>query len=48
MLESWTPGEAMVLVRNPDYWGEQSFFDSVSFRPVPEATVRSTLRFTVR
>ncbi len=42
MVESWTPGEAMVLVRNPDYWGEQPTIERVSFRPVPEAAVRST------
>ena len=42
MVESWTPGEAMVLVRNPDYWGDAPYFESVSFRPVPDSTVRTT------
>jgi peptide/nickel transport system substrate-binding protein len=42
MVESWTPGEALVLVRNPDYWGDEPYFERVSFRPVPEAAVRST------
>lgn len=42
MLESWTVGEAMVLVRNPDYWGEQPYFSRVTFRPVPDSTVRTT------
>ncbi len=41
-VESWTPGEAMVLVRNPDYWGDAPYFERVSFRTVPEAAVRST------
>jgi peptide/nickel transport system substrate-binding protein len=41
-VESWTPGEAMELVRNPDYWGDAPYFDKVSYRPVPEAAVRST------
>jgi peptide/nickel transport system substrate-binding protein len=42
MVESWTPGEAMVLVRNPTYWAAAPYFERVRFRPVPEATVRST------
>jgi peptide/nickel transport system substrate-binding protein len=42
VLESWTPGEAMVLVRNEEYWGDAPFFERVTFRPVPEAAVRST------
>jgi peptide/nickel transport system substrate-binding protein len=42
MVESWTPGEAMVLARNPDYWGDEPYFEKVSFRPVADATVRST------
>jgi peptide/nickel transport system substrate-binding protein len=41
-VESWTPGEAMVLVRNPDYWGDEPYLERVTFRPVPEAAVRST------
>jgi peptide/nickel transport system substrate-binding protein len=42
MVESWTIGEAIVLVKNPDYWGDEPYFDSVSFRPVPDPSVRST------
>lgn len=42
MVESWTPGEAMVLVANPDYWGDEPYFQRVTFRPVPESSVRST------
>ena len=42
ILESWTVGEAIILVKNPDYWGEEPFFDRVIYRPVPEPSVRST------
>ena len=42
MVESWAPGEAMVLVRNPDYWGDAPYFEKVSFRPVPDSAVRTT------
>jgi peptide/nickel transport system substrate-binding protein len=42
MLESWTPGEAIVLTRNPDYWGDAPYFDTVTYRTVPDATVRTT------
>jgi peptide/nickel transport system substrate-binding protein len=42
MLESWTVGEAIILVKNPDYWGDEPYFDRVIYRPVPEASVRST------
>jgi peptide/nickel transport system substrate-binding protein len=41
-LESWTPGEALVLARNPDYWGDAPAFARVTFRPVPDPTVRTT------
>ncbi len=42
MVESWTPGEQMVMVANPDYWGDAPFFDRVIWRPVPEEAVRTT------
>ena len=41
-LESWTPGEALVLVRNDEYWGDAPFFERVTFRTVPDPTVRTT------
>src|SRR5258707_1523784 len=42
MVDSWTVGEALVLVSNPKYWGGEPFFKKVTFRPVAEPTVRST------
>lgn len=42
MVESWSPGEAMVLVRNSDYWSDAPYFEKVSFRPVPDSAVRTT------
>lgn len=41
-VESWSPGEAMVLVRNPDYWAGEPYFEKVSFRPVEDSAVRTT------
>jgi peptide/nickel transport system substrate-binding protein len=42
VLDAWTPGEHLVLVRNQSYWGDAPYFDKVTFRPVPDATVRTT------
>lgn len=39
-LESWTPGEETVLVRNEDYWGEAPLLERVVFREVPEDSTR--------
>lgn len=40
LLESWTPQEESVLVRNPDYWGEQPYFDRVIIVNLPEAATQ--------
>lgn len=40
ILESWTPQEETVLVRNPDYWGEQPFFDRIIIVNIPEAATQ--------
>ena len=40
ILESWTPQEETVLVRNPDYWGEPVFFDRVIIVNIPEAATQ--------
>jgi len=42
-VESWTPGEEMVLVRNPNYWGDPPKVDRVIYRAVPEASNRVAL-----
>jgi peptide/nickel transport system substrate-binding protein len=39
-LESWTPQEQTVLVRNPNYWGEQPYFDRVVIANIPEAATQ--------
>lgn len=40
MLESWTPQDQTVLVRNPNYWGEAPFFDRVIIVNLPEAATQ--------
>jgi peptide/nickel transport system substrate-binding protein len=40
LLESWTPQDETVLVRNPDYWGEQPYFDRVIIVNIPEAATQ--------
>lgn len=39
-LESWDPGDQLVMVRNDDYWGENAQLDSVTWRVVPESLTR--------
>ncbi|MDQ7036539.1 MAG: ABC transporter substrate-binding protein [Anaerolineae bacterium] len=40
MLESWTPQEETVLVRNPNYWGEAPFFDRVIIVNISESATQ--------
>lgn len=40
ILESWTPQEETVLVRNENYWGEAPFFDRVIIVNIPEAATQ--------
>ncbi len=40
LLESWSPQEQTVLVRNPSYWGEQPYFDRVVIANIPEAATQ--------
>lgn len=35
-LSSWTPGEELVLERNPDYWGGEANLDKVRFVVLPD------------
>lgn len=39
-LASFTPGQAIVLEVNPNYWGEKPAFDKVTFRPITNAASR--------
>ncbi|MEM9952598.1 MAG: ABC transporter substrate-binding protein [Chloroflexota bacterium] len=40
ILESWTPSEETVLVRNANYWGEAPYFDRVIIVNIPEAATQ--------
>jgi peptide/nickel transport system substrate-binding protein len=40
VLESWAPQDRTVLVRNPNYWGEQPYFDRVIIVNIPEAATQ--------
>ncbi|MEM6428706.1 MAG: ABC transporter substrate-binding protein [Deinococcota bacterium] len=40
LLESWTPQEETVLVRNPNYWGEPPYFDRIIIVNIPEAATQ--------
>lgn len=39
-LESWTPGENIILVRNDDYWGEKAKMPGAVVRFLPDAPAR--------
>ncbi|WP_202077466.1 glutathione ABC transporter substrate-binding protein [Caldalkalibacillus salinus] len=39
-LDSWTPGDEIVLVRNEDFWGENAKLDSVTWKVVSESLAR--------
>jgi peptide/nickel transport system substrate-binding protein len=40
VLESWTPQDRTVLVRNPNYWGSAPYFDRVVIVNIPEAATQ--------
>ena len=40
MLESYEPTVQTVLVRNPNYWAEQPYFDRIIIRDLPEASTQ--------
>ncbi|MEY2424679.1 MAG: peptide/nickel transport system substrate-binding protein, partial [Actinomycetota bacterium] len=39
-LESYTPNDRLVLVRNDDYWGPKAILDKVIFRPIADGPAR--------
>lgn len=41
MLKEWTPGVQVVLVRNPNYWGEAPKIDTILFKEVIEDNARA-------
>ncbi|MGD8485633.1 MAG: ABC transporter substrate-binding protein [Chloroflexota bacterium] len=42
MLESWTSGDSIELVRNDAYWGGAPSLDGVTYRFIPDPTVALT------
>ena len=41
MFEEWTRGDRLVMVRNPDYWGEfEGNIDELIFRPIADGAAR--------
>jgi peptide/nickel transport system substrate-binding protein len=40
VLESWKPGDRLVLARNAGYWGQKPWLDRVEIRVVPEDGTR--------
>ncbi|MBW3555498.1 MAG: ABC transporter substrate-binding protein [Actinobacteria bacterium] len=39
-LESYTPNDRLVMVRNDDYWGDKAKLDRLIFRPIADAPAR--------
>lgn len=39
-LKEWRPNEAIILERNPDYWGESPDFERLVLKVVPDNTTR--------
>ena len=39
-LESWSPGEKMVMARNENFWGQKPYVDKLEVRIVPEDSSR--------
>jgi peptide/nickel transport system substrate-binding protein len=42
ILESWDAQVQTVMVRNPNYWGEQAYFDRVIIQNIPEAAAQAS------
>src|SRR3989304_791752 len=40
LLESWKPGDKLVLAKNASYWGQKPWLDRVEFRVVPGGGTR--------
>jgi peptide/nickel transport system substrate-binding protein len=36
----WTPGDKLIIERNPDYWGEKAKFDRVVMKPIKSGPAR--------
>lgn len=42
MVESFTSEQEVVLVKNPNYWGEPALLDQVTIRTIPDISARVT------
>ncbi len=40
MLDHWDPQVETVMVRNPNYWGDQPYFDRIVISNIPEAATQ--------
>jgi len=36
ILSEWTPAQKLILERNPDYWGEQPYYDEIQLIPMDD------------
>ncbi|MFI5382616.1 MAG: ABC transporter substrate-binding protein [Methanosarcina thermophila] len=43
IFESWKPEEEVILIKNPDYWGQVASVDKVIYRITPEELTRKML-----
>jgi len=43
VFKDYTAGESVTVTKFPDYWGDKPYYDTVSFRIVPEAATRESL-----
>lgn len=41
-VETWTAGQEIVWVKNPNYWGPEPQIDRIIYRVIPDASVRLT------
>ena len=40
MLQSWTRGDKLVLVKNPNYWGKAAHINTLIFKPIADNAAR--------
>lgn len=43
VFEDYTAGQSVTVTKFPDYWGEEPYYETVSFRIVPEEATRESL-----
>lgn len=41
MLSEWNPGKNVVMVRNPHWWGEPTYYDEIEFVLIAETATRA-------